>query len=65
MSYIFQLIDLTSEYELTVASAWQPYADLKTTFDLHFSQYIILSIKIALYVNQPCRMKWRVMIDGN
>lgn len=64
MLHIEKLIDILNDYELKVASAWQPYADLKATIDLSFSQYVIINIRIAIAVSAPCRMKLRVVIDG-
>jgi len=61
---IDQLVDMSYDYELKVATGWQPYADLKSTFELSFSQYVIINIRIAIAVNVPCKMKLRVTIDG-
>jgi len=64
MLHIEKLIDMVHEYELKVAPGWQPYADLQNTFDLSFSQYVMVNIRIAIAVNVACKMKLRVTVDG-
>jgi hypothetical protein len=64
MLHIEKLIDTLHDYELKVAQLWQLYADLKTTIDLSFSQYVIINIRIAITINLPCKIKLRVLIDG-
>lgn len=64
MLHIEKLIDLAHDYILTASTDWKPFSDLKSIVDLSFSQYVGITIRIAISVSVQSRMKLRVMIDG-
>jgi len=37
---------------------------MKNSFTLEFSQYVVINIRVAIYMVAPCRMKFRLTING-